>query len=1257
MNTRHLALRKKPAQTALLFSLLLLLFITSTGWAQLEWEPGDDHWDSRFCTSGLQGDGVTALAVSGTDLYVAGYITSWRYPSLAKWDGQRWTVLGDLYVPGWFYHGSVSAIAVSDVGEVYVGGSFTYAGHTKATNIAKWTGSSWAAVGGGVDGEVSALAVRSNEVYVAGNFGSAGGINANCLAKWDGRNWSALGTSPEDELWDTVGELAVSGTNVYAGGGFTSIGGVSANRIARWDGNSWSALGAGIGEINSWESVSVIKASGDKVYVGGGFESAGGTTATNIALWNGTNWSALGEGLPYVQAEVHTIALAGNSVYVDGNFMSVDQDGNTNFDYGVTMWNGSNWAGLGNVYGQWNTEIRALAVYGNAVYIGGYFDIVGVDWQGGVAIKHIAKYEGTNWSALGGSVNEWVNAMAVSGGDLYIAGDFTTVARQPTQGIAKYDGNAWFTIPVDLQEGWFYTLAACGSNLYAGGSFWIGAAAPIYNIAKWDGQSWSALGTGLDNDGNSSYVSVIVVSGTDIYVGGEFTTAGGVPARNIAKWDGTTWSALGSGLDFSVNAIAVEGSNLYAGGYNNMGGTNSPIAMWNGTNWSPLGSGVHGYVEAITVKNGVVYVGGNFDSAGGVAAANVARWDGNQWGSLGDGVNDEVRSLVFSGNDLYVGGWFTDPGHGVASWDGTNWHAMGGGVEASGGIGAEALAAIGPYVYVGGSFTNTGDKASKYLGCWDRSPKTFFYQSSVGGRYPLSVVVVPYYYVASDIITNFFLNFGDGTTTNISVGFLDSNLYDAYGFGFEHLYTSAGSYTVTVVASGPTGVTTNKYVNAITVTIPLPGNEQWDSTALGIGLNGVVTAIAVSGTNVYVGGQFTRAGYLSATNIARWDGSSWSALGDGVTGQVNALAVCGNDVYVGGWFTSVGGVPAKNIAKWNGSTWSALSSGTGDENFSGGVHAIAVIGTNIYVGGDFLTAGGVSARNIAKWDGSSWSALGSGVEVTNYFGNYFGTVNTLTVSANELYVGGDFITAGGVSANGIAKWNGNSWTAVGGSSNVYSYAWVKSLAVVGSNVYASGGFEFPDDWQTYSLVRWDGNSWVGLVIPGDDDGPVDVIVASGTNLYAGGEYTGVNGTSAANISKWNGSSWSALGTGIARTNGVGVKAIAVSGNMVYVGGRFVSAGEQLVGNLAIWHEPLDMPLFLITSTRREGNDINIRWITAGGKTNFVQASLQVATNYVDLSGPIAIMGNGNNSTNYLDIGAATNGSARFYRIRSAPNGQ
>jgi hypothetical protein len=97
--------------------------------------------------------------------------------------------------------------------------------------------------------------------------------------------------------------------------------------------------------------------------------------------------------------------------------------------------------------------------------------------------------------------------------------------------------------------------------------------------------------------------------------------------------------------------------------------------------------------------------------------------------------------------------------------------------------------------------------------------------------------------------------------------------------------------------------------------------------ALGPGVDGNVSAIAASGSALYVVGDFISVGSVTVNHIAKWDGSTWSALGSGTVGSVWGVAASGSDVYVIGGFTSVGGVPANHIAKWDGSAWSALGGG------------------------------------------------------------------------------------------------------------------------------------------------------------------------------------------------------------------------------------------------------------------------------------------------------------------------------------------
>jgi hypothetical protein len=171
------------------------------------------------------------------------------------------------------------------------------------------------------------------------------------------------------------------------------------------------------------------------------------------------------------------------------------------------------------------------------------------------------------------------------------------------------------------------TFDATG-NLYVGGSF----TAPAARIAKWDGSGWSALGSGVSNA-----VRALALDGSgDLYAGGSFASASGGSASRIAKWNGSAWSALSSGMNADIYALTITGAgDLYAGGdFVTAGGaTVNHFAKWDGSTWSPLESGMDGIVRAVAVgRDGNVYVGGPFTSAGSITANRIARWGGIQPG-------------------------------------------------------------------------------------------------------------------------------------------------------------------------------------------------------------------------------------------------------------------------------------------------------------------------------------------------------------------------------------------------------------------------------------------------------------------------------------------------------------------------------------------------------------------------------------------------------------------------------------------------
>ena len=304
--------------------------------------------------------------------------------------------------------------------------------------------------------------------------------------------------------------------------------------------------------------------------------------------------------------------------------------------------------------------------------------------------------------------------------------------------------------------------------------------------------------------------------------------------------------------------------------------------------------------------------------------------------------------------------------------------------------------------------------------------------------------------------------------------------------------------------------------------------KQW--SAFESGISGPVRALATSEGRVYVGGEFETIGGLKVNNIAQWDESGWSTLGrdvsssfltrslsvvagSGVSGTVMAIAVSDGQVYVGGEFATAsdGGVSANNIARWDGSNWFALNSGVNGtvsaiavSDANGSVPAFAPMESPVYVGGQFTTAGGMSANNIARWNGSSWSALGSGVD---------GTVSAIAVIGSQIYVGGQFTTAGGVSANNIALWDGSSWSALGSGVD----GTVSAIAVIGGQIYVGGEFSEAGDVSANNIALWDGKSWSAL--DNGVNGKVSAIVSNENTTYMGGTFIKAGGVNANNIVK------------------------------------------------------------------------------------------------------------------------------------------
>lgn len=344
------------------------------------------------------------------------------------------------------------------------------------------------------------------------------------------------------------------------------------------------------------------------------------TAAATYELWG---WQALGSG---VNNDVYALTFdSSGNLYAVGDFTKMGDVNATR----VARWDGASWEAIAD---QVYNTVLAAAHDGTHLYIGGQFTSIG-----GQTMRRIARWDGTSWEALGPGLDDnYVKAIAVDdSGNVYVGGEFTSAGGgvANTGYLARWNTalSTWEALGSGVDD--YVNALAFDDNgkLYAGGGFSsAGGVGGTAYIAKWDPDSslWSSLGGNL----NDSVDALFYDSHRDrLYVAGDFSTAGGDSnADKIARWDHIVWSALGTGMDGTAQAVAVEYyGNVYAGGiFTDAGGVAAKyVARWNGTSWSPMGSGLEARVRAIALdSSGTPYVGGDFVASGGTAALRVAKW-------------------------------------------------------------------------------------------------------------------------------------------------------------------------------------------------------------------------------------------------------------------------------------------------------------------------------------------------------------------------------------------------------------------------------------------------------------------------------------------------------------------------------------------------------------------------------------------------------------------------------------------------------
>lgn len=662
--------------------------------------------------------------------------------------------------------------SVTFEGDLVVGGDFTQVGGVAANRIARWDGTTWTAFGDGFDREVQAVHVHDGVLYAGGYFEASGAAPIRSIARWTGSQWVEVGGG----LDGGVADMETFGVDLIVAGDFTSAneGTVSAEGVIRWDGSAWSDLNTGFFNIDSgW--VSTLAVYQGKLHAGGFFLGASGIAVGgplgdpgHIAAYNGSTWDVLDGGVlgsedPY-GAEVIDLEVFDGSLFVAGIF---DSTGDGQAADGLARWDGSQWTG--EVAFDLDST-STLAVHDGWLYIGAFNVLTRRAANGSLDFQFFA-------AGTGGVGGSYIVHMASHGTDLLIGGDFGFLGETGVNNLALHDGTTVRSIEGRLGVDDIVRLAVeWNGQLVAGGTFvYAGDTPGTQGLAAFDGTSWSSLGGGITSSRFHAVLSMVVHDG-DLIVGGSFTQIGGVSVNRVARWDGVTWTPMGSGSVSTVTALYDWNGTLYAhmdptpgsgsicrwdgidwvvvgqdtfggdavqmasyggqlvvaGQMNSIAGVPvNHIAAFDGVNWTSFEGGVSGgsvpRIFGMVTDGSSLYLAGDFTLAGATPVSGVARWDGGAWSDMSGGVAGGGRGLTLFEGDLVVAGGFATAGasatpvNNLARFDGASWSAFGSGV--SGGV-ANCVIASGSDLFVGGNFTAAGGKLSQSVALWSTSTAT-----------------------------------------------------------------------------------------------------------------------------------------------------------------------------------------------------------------------------------------------------------------------------------------------------------------------------------------------------------------------------------------------------------------------------------------------------------------------------------------------------------------------------------------------------
>lgn len=721
------------------------------------------------------------------------------------------------------------------------------------------------------------------------------------------------------------------------------------------------------------------------------------------------------------------------------------------------------------------------------------------------------------WMSLGNGTKPvfpgWVRAIAKFSVDnkIYVGGDFINVPGV-TNGnyLICWDGTSWSAVGNDGSggpaiTGSIFSICEYNNKLYVGGSFTnaCGSANGDYAVV-WDGSSWSTLEDGSGNPAINNKVEKIKLNTEDSGAGnplvfcGYFTDAGGVAeADYIAHYNGTSFSALGSdgagngAINSFVSDFSFMGTKTYIVG--NFSGVGAEMARYiavydsSSSTWSKVGT--YSFMDRISyieVYNNEVYILDpyNVNNVDGNADLDkCVKFNGTNWVAVkaGETFSSGSYDLTVANGKLYIGAKISGTTKNYCVWDGTNLTAGEAGIS-SGSIFAFYEDATSGHLYIGGGFTNIdGVPYNDYL---IKTTGSTVVPMGSGGPSPAfsSYVYDMAMYNNELYVGGSFTDLADNTKADYIAKWNGSSweVLGDNGSGGSALNSAVYSLEVFNNKLYIGGSFQSGAGNAMIDYLGVWDGSSWshvgDNGSGGASINqGAVYDLHVFNSKLYACGGFAKAGSDAlAVKIAVWDGSSWAALGDVASGasitNVYAIEDDGTNLYVGGQFTNLSGdARMDHIAKWDGSAWTNLGEITGDGALNERVHALEFADGILYAGGRFTDAQTIAnADYIAKWDGTSWSAVGDDGSGGPALG---GMVKCLLKEGTSLFVGGAFSDAfGNADADKLVAFNGSQWSPVFSSGGVVGDWNVERIKVIGQMLYLGVALQIGGNDLNYGLT-------------------------------------------------------------------------------------------------------------------------------------------------------------------------------------------